>query len=127
MDHGAELELLRVGTHGPACHENDNARDEIAFRAAVAFAAEPDAEEASTPPDDAHARVLQIVFHPGTAPAVLGEGVDAAPSGDDEGVEELLTTAGAPKPELADEQEDGKDDAVADEGAAHDEMRKALA
>ncbi|KAL8908499.1 MAG: hypothetical protein Q9171_005417, partial [Xanthocarpia ochracea] len=43
------------------------------------------------------------------APAVFGESVDAAPGGDEEGVEEFLRASCAFGPGLADEEEDGCD------------------
>ncbi len=71
--------------------------------------------------------MLEIVFPPGLAPAVFGEGVDAAPGGDEKGVEEFLRASGAFGPGLADEEEDGEDDAVSDECGTHDEVRETLA
>lgn len=118
--------MLRVRAHGPARDENHHARDEIPLGPAVALARQPDAQQARAPPHDAHARVLQVVAAPGLAPAVLGEGVDAAPGRDHEAVEELLAASGAPQPELADEQQDGEHDAVPDEGGAHDVVRETL-
>lgn len=127
VDHGAEREGLGMGGHGPSGHENDEARDEVALGTAALVSAQPDADEAGAPPDDAHGGVLQVVVDPGAAPAMLGKGVDAAPGGNDQAVEELLAAVGASEPDLADEQQDGQDDAVGDEAAAHDEMGQALA
>ena len=113
--------------HRPAGNQQDKARDEVALRRAVPVPAQPDTRQTSRPPDHAHGGVLPIVAHPGRAPPVLGEGVDAAPGGDDGAVKELLAAAGAAEPDLADEQDDGQEDAVGDEGAAHDEVGQALA
>ena len=63
---------------------------------------------------------------PWTAPAVLGEGVDAAPGGDDDAVEELLRAACTADPALADEEKEREHDTVADERAAHDEVSQTL-
>lgn len=127
VGHGADGQFLRVGRHGPARQEDDEAGDEVALGGAVAGAAQPHAGQAAAPPDDAHGGVLPVVAHPGVAPAVLGEGVDAAPGGDDEAVEELGRAAGPAQPQLADQQQDRQQHAVGDEGAAHDEVGQALA
>lgn len=66
-------------------------------------------------------------MHPRSAPPVLSEGVDAAPSRNHERIEELLAAAGPLQPHLSHEQQDDKDDSIGDEGAAHDEMGKTLA
>ena len=70
--------------------------------------------------------MLEVVFHPRGAPAVLREGVNAAPRGDEGAVVELLAAALAQEPRLADDEDDGEDDAVPNERAAHDEMRQTL-
>ena len=127
MHHGAQRQVLRVRTHGPSRHDDDDGGNEIPPRPAVPGATQPHAEQAGAPPHDSHARVLHVVAPPRLAPAVLGEGVDAAPQGDDQAVEELLAPAGATQPRLADEQQDGGQDAICDERAAHDEMRQTLA
>lgn len=125
--HGADHELLGMSRHRPAGNQQNKPRDEVALGSAVPVPAEPDTSETSSPPDNAHGGVLPIVADPGGAPAVLGEGVDAAPGGDDGAVEEFLATAGAAQPDLADQEDDGQENAVGDEGAAHDEMGQALA
>lgn len=113
--------------HGVAGEADDDGGDEVALGAAIAAATQPDAQQTGAPPDNTHGGMLQVVVHPGAAPAVLGEGVDASPGGDDERVEELLAATGATEPILADEQQDRQQNAVRDKGAAHDEMRQALA
>ncbi len=57
---------------------------------------------------------------------MLRESVDTTPRRNDQRIEELLAAAGAAQPVLADEKENGKQDTVSDEGAAHDEMGQAL-
>jgi hypothetical protein len=70
--------------------------------------------------------VLQDVVPPFLSPAVLGEGVDAAPSSNHKRIEELLASSGAPQPDLSNEEQDNEDDPVGDKGAAHDEMGQTL-
>lgn len=113
--------------HGPASYEDDKAGDEVALRVAVTILAHPDASQTRTPPDDAHGRVLPVIFNPRGAPAVLREGVDAAPRRNDGAIVKLLRPPRAPHPDLADQQNNGENDTVAYEGAAHDEVRGALA
>ncbi len=57
---------------------------------------------------------------------MLRESIYTAPSRDDERIKELLRPAGAFQPDLTDEEKDGEHYAVADEGAAHDEMCQTL-
>lgn len=57
---------------------------------------------------------------------VLGEGVDAAPGGNDGAVVELLRPASLTQPDLSDKQQNRQDNAIADEGAPHDEVRRTL-
>lgn len=123
VDHRAEHQLLGVRAHAVARQNEHNPRNDIAFRRAVASAAQPHTHEPRGPPDDAHAGVLQVITHPRVAPAVLGEGVDTAPGGNDSAVEELLAAARATQPELPNEQQQGEDYAVGDKGGSHDEMR----
>src|SRR5438045_876512 len=52
--HGAELQVLRMGTHGPSGNENDEAGHKVALRTPASSSAEPHTREAGTPPDDAH-------------------------------------------------------------------------
>lgn len=70
--------------------------------------------------------MLQVVLDPGPTPAVLGEGVDAAPQCNDKGIEELLRPVGAAQEELPHEQEEREHDTISDERRAHDEMRETL-
>lgn len=116
-----------MSRHGPARNQQHKPRNKVALGCAVPVPAQPDTRQTGGPPDHAHGGVLPVVAHPGGAPPVLGEGVDATPGGDDGAVEELLAAAGAAEPELADKQDDGQEDAVGDKGAAHDEVGQALA
>lgn len=127
VGHGTDHQFLRVGGHGPAGNEDDKARNKVALRRAVPPTAEPNAGQAGAPPNNAHGGVLPVVLDPGGAPSVLGEGVDAAPGGNDDAVEELLGATGATQPQLADQQGQGHEDTVGDESAAHDEVGQALA
>lgn len=121
----ADWVVLGVGTHGPPCHQQHKTRDEIALRTAVTVLAEPDTRQAGTPPDDAHRGVLPVVLNPVGAPSMLGEGVDAAPCGNDDAIKKFLRPAGAPEPQLPNEQHQGQNDPVRDERTTHDEMRQA--
>lgn len=103
VDHRAEWKTLRVCAHGPASHEDDNARDEIALRAAATVSTEPDSDQSSTPPDDSHTGVLQVVVYPRSTPSVLGESIDTSPGSDDQAVKELLRPVGPLQPDLADQ------------------------
>lgn len=58
---------------------------------------------------------------------MLGEGVDTAPGGNDNAVEEFLGAAGTAQPQLADQQGEGHEDTVGDKSASHYEMGQALA
>lgn len=127
MGHGANHQLLRVRRHTPASNEDNKAWDEVALRPAVSVPAEPHTNQTSTPPDDTHGRVLPVVSDPGRAPAMLREGVDTTPSRDDGTVEEFLTAARTAEPDLANEQKNGEQHAIGDEGTAHDKVRQALA
>lgn len=115
-----------MGGHGPARHEEDEAGNEVALRVAIAIAAQPDADQSSGPPYDAHGRVLPVILNPGGAPTVFGKGVDAAPCGNNGAVVEFLRTTRLAHPDLSDEKDDGEHDAVSNEGTAHDEMGRTL-
>jgi hypothetical protein len=126
VDHGRDREMLRMRGHGPAGHEDHNTRNEVPLRPSVSCAAQPNADQTSCPPYDTHGGVLQVVVAPFLSPAVLGEGVDAAPSSDHERVEEFLAPSGTPQPNLSNQEQDDKHDSVGDKGAAHDEMSQTL-
>jgi hypothetical protein len=57
---------------------------------------------------------------------MLRKRIDTTPGSDDQGIEKFLTPAGAAQPILSNEEEDGKQDTVRDEGAAHNEVGQAL-
>jgi hypothetical protein len=90
--------MLGMCRHAEASQDNDDSRDEVSLGATISLPTQPNADQPSTPPDDAHGRVLQVVTNPLAAPSVLREGVDAAPYSDGERVEELLTPAGPLEP-----------------------------
>lgn len=127
VDHGGKRQRLRVRGHGEASEQDDDARDQVPLRPAVPAPAQPDADKTSTPPDDSHRGVLQVVVGPGPAPAVLCESVDAAPRRNHDRVEEFLAPSRALQPHLAYQEQDGHEDTVADEGTAHDKVRQTLA
>lgn len=58
---------------------------------------------------------------------MLGEGVDTAPSRNHKGVKELLAASAPPQPQLSNQEQDGEENAVCYECAAHDEMCQTLA
>lgn len=127
VGHGASHQCLRVGRHGPASKKDDEAGNEVPLGSTFPVSAEPDASQAGAPPYYPHGGVLPVVLHPGGTPSVLSEGVDAAPGSDDDAVEELRGAARPLDPSLADQQSDGQQDAIGDEGAAHDEVGRTLA
>jgi len=118
--------MLRVRRHGPSSHEHNNARNQVPLRSSVSCATQPDTNQPGSPPDYAHGRVLQVVAAPFVAPSMLRKSVDTAPRCDYERVEELLASSRALEPGLSNQKKDDQDDAVCDEGAAHDEVGKAL-
>nr|POE56576.1 hypothetical protein CFP56_33548 [Quercus suber] len=126
VDVRAQHQGLRVRAHAPAREQNDDCGDQVALRAPLTIARQPHADQSGGPPDDPHARVLQIIVHPRIAPPVLGERVDAAPDADDQAVPELLATAGPREECLSVQKQERQDNPVPDERRAHDEMRRAL-
>lgn len=114
-------------THSPSRDENDESGNKVPLGLAISVPAQPDSRQAGAPPDDAHCRVLPVVAHPISSPAVFGEGVDASPCCDHSRVVELLGAAGAADPDLSSHKDDGQYNAIADEGGAHDEVGSALA
>lgn len=124
--HGTDHQLLRMSRHGPTSDENHEARNEVTLGVAVAVPAEPHARQARAPPDNPHSRVLPVILDPSRAPTMFGEGVDATPGSDHSTVKKFLRTPTPLHPYLSDEQNDGQDDTVGDEGASHDEVGCAL-
>ena len=125
--HGTDHECLGMRRHSPAGDKDHESRDEVALGRTVPASAQPNTCQPSTPPDNAHGRVLPVVPDPCGAPAVLGEGVDAAPRRNHHAVEELLATAGPAQPDLSNQEQDQEQDSVGDEGATHNKMRRTLA
>lgn len=125
--HGADHQLLGVSGHGPAREENDEAWDEVALRGPVSRTAQPYASQAGAPPDYTHGGMLPVVLDPSGAPAMLSKGVDAAPGGNHDRVEEFLGAARAFDPKLTNKQENGQEYAIGDESTAHDEVSQTLA
>ena len=108
--------------HCPSSHQNNNAGYQVPSRPSTSRPTQPDAQKASTPPYDAHARVLQVVVHPRASPSVLGKGVNTTPGGYYNRIEKLLASACASQPKLPDQKHHRHNDPVADERRAHDEM-----
>lgn len=127
MGHGADHQLLRVSRHAPAGNENDKSRNKVALRVAVAISAEPDTGQAGAPPDDTHCSVLPVILDPGSAPAMLRKGIDAAPDSNNGAVVKLLRSASAADPSLSRKEDNSQEDAIGDKCAAHDKMSRALA
>lgn len=126
VNHGADHQRLGMSRHRIAGQQNDDCGDEIPLGAAISLPAHPNTQKTCTPPDDAHSGMLQIIVYPWSSPTMLRKGVDASPGRDDQGVEELLTAAGAAQPVLTNEQQDSKHDTIGNERTAHDEMRQTL-
>lgn len=70
--------------------------------------------------------MLQVISHPWASPPVLRKCIDAAPCCYYQTVKEFLASAGPPEPHLTNQQQDCENNAVADEGAAHNEVGQAL-
>jgi hypothetical protein len=70
--------------------------------------------------------MLKIIMDPGPAPTVFSKGINAAPRGDNQRVEEFLAPARAAQPVLAHQQQNSQDNTIADESTAHDEMCQTL-
>ena len=113
MHHGTQRQLLRMSTHSPPRHQDDQSRQNIPLRPSVPAPGKPHTEQTCAPPYNPHTRVLQIIPHPRMTPTMLGERVHTTPSGDDAAVEELLTAAGFPKPGLSNQQHQRHNDPVA--------------
>ena len=113
--------------HGISGQTDDDGGNQVPLGPTIPAPAQPHAQKTGAPPDNTHRRVLQIIVNPWSAPAMLGKGIDTAPCGDDERIEEFLTPAGSPQPVLADKKKNGQADTIRDECAAHDEVRQTLA
>lgn len=127
VDHGAQREVLGMRTHGPAGQEDDDTRNQVAFRSSAPRPAQPDAHQAGAPPNDAHAGVLDVVPAPRLAPSVLRKRIDHPPRRDQERIVELLTPAGPPQPDLAHQQDHRHHNPISDKRRAHDKVRQTLA
>lgn len=127
VDHGTDHQSLGMRRHSIASHQNDQSRNEVPLRPPVAVAAQPHTEQTGAPPDNTHSSVLEIIVNPGTTPAVLGKGIDTAPSRNNQRIEELLTATRAAQPVLSNQQENGQTDAVPNKRAAHNKVRQTLA
>ncbi len=123
---GTKLQALRMRTHPPPRKHNHQPREEIPLRPSIPRPAQPYPQQPSAPPYNPHARMLQIILHPRAPPSMFRKRINAPPNGDEQAVEKLLTAARSFEPELPHEQQDGENDAVADEGGAHYKMRKTL-
>lgn len=126
VDHSTDHQLLGVSGHGISGNQDDNGRNEVTLRTAAASTAEPHTQQTSTPPNYAHSGMLEVIVSPRGTPAVLGESINTAPSGDDERIEEFLTAAGTAQPILSDKQEDGQTNTIRNECGAHNEMGQTL-
>ena len=111
-----------MSAHSPSSHDDNDGRYKVPLRSTVSFSAQPHTKNSSAPPYYAHTCMLQVVSAPLLTPPMFREGVDAAPGGDDERVEEFLGSAGAPKPKLTSKQKNREDDTITDECTAHYEM-----
>jgi hypothetical protein len=96
--------MLGMGGHRVSGKEDNDSWNEISLRPTISLSAEPDAQQASAPPNNSHARMLQIIVNPRPPPAVFRKRVDATPHCNEQGIEEFLASASPTKPKLADEQ-----------------------
>lgn len=126
VDHSADHQRLCVRRHGITSQTDDNSRNQVPLGPAITAAAQPHAQKTSAPPDDTHRSMLEIIVDPGSAPAVFSKGINAAPRGDNQRVEEFLAPARAAQPVLAHQQQNSQANTIADESAAHDKMRETL-
>lgn len=126
MDHCTDHQCLGVRRHRIASQQNHQGRNKIPLRAAVTAAAQPHTQQTGTPPDDTHRSVLEIIVGPFPAPAMLGKGIDTAPSSDNQRIEEFLASTRPAQPVLPNQQENSQTNTVPDERRAHDEMRQTL-
>ena len=90
VDHCTEREVLRVSRHSPTSNEDDETRDEVPLGPSISLPAQPDTGQASTPPDNAHSCVLDVVCDPRSSPSMLSESIDTTPSSNECRVEEFL-------------------------------------
>ena len=123
---GTCVQLLRMRRHTPASNKEHKPRNKVALRVAVPIAAKPDARKTGAPPNDTHSGMLPVVLNPISSPSMLCERVDAAPSSNDAAIIKLLRPPSASDPKLPHNKEDGQQDTVGDECAAHDKVRKTL-
>lgn len=126
VNHCAQWQMLRMSRHSPASEENDETWDEVPLGSTIPLPAQPDTSKTSTPPDDTHRRMLNIIGNPSSSPTVFREGVDATPSCNDQRVEELLRSPCALQPSLAHEHDNREEYSVRDECATHDEVCETL-
>lgn len=118
--------MLGVRAHSPACHDDDDPRNQISSWPTMPRPREPNTKKAGTPPDYAHGRMLEIISNPRATPSVFRECVDAAPCRNEQRVEKFLTSACFPQPELPNQKNYCHHDSVADERSAHDEVCQTL-
>lgn len=146
MDDRRDHQRLFVRPEGPPGQDDEQSRDRVPPSAAR----KKDGQPPAGGPYDPESRVLHVLVRPrrrrGEEDAVLGEGVDDAPGGDDDRVDEFLGVVAALEPGAAEVQRDEQQDAVSNERRSlrtirrkrmppnrpqspthHDEVGKALA
>ncbi len=125
MHLSGQHKMLWVSTHSPTSDKYNETRDEVALSASWSQR-QPDAAESSCPPNNSHNCMLDIISNPIPTPSMLCKRVDTSPSSNHRAIKELLAPPCPPQPGLAHQQHEQHDYAVADKGAAHDEVREAL-
>ena len=93
VNHGTEWKVLWVCAHAPSSHNDHYSWYDIASWFATPASAQPDSQQARTPPDNSHAGMLEVVGDPWSTPSMFGERVDASPCCNDNAIEELLAPA----------------------------------
>lgn len=129
MDSSRNHQMLRVTTHSPSSHENDETRHKVPLSSSAISAShrKPHTQKSSSPPNNTHNRMLNIIRDPISTPPMLRECIDTAPRRNHRRVKELLGSSCSSQPFLPNEQHENHDNAVSDEGAAHDEVCETLA
>lgn len=126
VDHSTDHQRLSMRRHSIASQTDDNSGNQVPLGPAITAPTQPHAQQTGAPPDNTHRGMLEIIVDPGPAPTVFSKGINAAPRGDNQRVEEFLAPARAAQPVLAHQQQNRQDNTISDERTAHDEMRQTL-
>lgn len=83
VHHRAKHQLLWMGTHSPTSENDDQSWQNIATRPSSSTSAKPNTQQTSTPPNDPHGRMLQVIPDPRSTPPMLRERIHTSPKRDD--------------------------------------------